>query len=147
MQSVVATWLNLLKVNGCEYFCQHCTPADAPLTSLFLIIYECCRVKSKAFNRFLLCSLLQTFLSPRFVSSSPSSSSSSCLLRLLVGWREQKHTTDCKSRFKTNLKKIFTLLEDFFLHVGGVRLVNSRWGWQWASWRCPDFGGGGHCCW
>ena len=70
---------------------------------LSLLAYECCRVKSKSFSRFLLCSLLQTSSSPRF-SSSPSSS---FLFWGLVGCGEQVCTTNCKSRFLSLWKYAF----------------------------------------
>lgn len=76
-------------------FCSWCS------THLSLLAYECCRVKSKSFSRFLLCSLLQT-------SSScfPSSPSSSWRCWVLVGCGEQACTTNCKSRFLSSLQKI-----------------------------------------
>ena len=59
-----------------------------------LLAYECCRVKSKSFSRFLRCSLLQTSSPPCFPSSPPSS----CLFWVLVGCSEQEQAINRKSR-------------------------------------------------
>lgn len=80
-----------------ESFCIWCS------TYLSLLAYECCRVKSKSFSRFLLCSLLQASSSPRF-SSSPSSSS---LFWVFVGCGEQVCASNCKSRFLSLWKFAF----------------------------------------
>lgn len=92
-------------------------------TYLSLLAYECCRVKSKSFSRFRLCSLLQTSSSPRF-SSSPSSS---CLFWVLVGCGEQVCTTNCKSRF-LSLWKFAFLKEKIFSF--SFAFVHSHRGWQ-----------------
>lgn len=75
-----------------------------------LLAYECCRVKSKSFSRFLLCSLLQTS------SCFPSSPSSSCRCWVLVGCGEQACTTNCKSRFLSSLQKICIPQKIFFFY-------------------------------
>lgn len=61
-----------------------------------LLAYECCRVKSKSFSRFLRCSLLQISSSPPCFPSSPPSS---CLFWVLVGCSEQEQAINRKSRF------------------------------------------------
>lgn len=81
-----------------------CVPPVLVSAHLSLLAYEFCRVKSKSFSRFLLCSLLQASSSPRF-SSSPSSSSG--LLWVLVGCSEKVCTANCKSRFSSLRKFAF----------------------------------------
>lgn len=60
-----------------------------------LLAYECCRVKSKSFSRFLRCSLLQISSPPCFPSSPPSS----CLFWVLVGCSEQEQAINRKGRY------------------------------------------------
>lgn len=60
-----------------------------------LLAYECCRVRSKSFSRFLRCSLLQISSPPRFLSSPPSF----CLFWVLVGCSEHEQAIIRKSRF------------------------------------------------
>lgn len=101
-------------------------------THLSVLAYECCRVNSKSFSRFLLCSRLQASSSPPRVSSSPSSSSP---FWVVVGCGQQPWRINCN--FVTSVQKRYP--PPFVFAWGRFRsltrgLAVSELGVSWLRW-------------